>query len=74
MNHSTTANTTVTDPVCGMVITPAKAVGSSTYEGKTYHFCSRGCELKFDAAPAPFVNPTAPSPEGASCCSGHSCH
>ena len=58
MNHSTTANATVIDPVCGMTINPAKAVGSSTYEGKTYHFCSRGCESKFDAAPAQYAIPT----------------
>ena len=30
MNHTMTANTTVTDPVCGMTIDPAKAVGSSS--------------------------------------------
>jgi YHS domain-containing protein len=44
-------NATVTDPVCGMTIDPAKAVGSSMYDGTTYHFCSRGCETKFDVAP-----------------------
>lgn len=74
MNHSNTAIATVIDPVCGMNIDPAKAVGSSTYERKTYHFCSRGCESKFDAAPAQYVATTASSPESASCCSGHSCH
>ena len=74
MNHSTTVNATVIDPVCGMNIDPAQAVGSTTYEGRTYHFCSRGCESKFDVAPAEYVAPTASSPESASCCSGHSCH
>jgi Cu+-exporting ATPase len=74
MDHSTTGKTTVIDPVCGMNIDPAKAVGSSPQEGKMYHFCSRGCESKFDAAPAQYANPTASSPESASCCSGHSCH
>ena len=66
MNHSTTVNVTVIDPVCGMNIDPAKAVGSSTYEGESYHFCSHGCESKFDAAPAQYANPTASSPKSAS--------
>lgn len=81
MNHSTTASATVTDPVCGMTIDPATAVGSSTHAGQTYHFCSRGCEAKFDDAPAQYAGHTATPSEGASCCgvrpsaepSGHSC-
>ena len=75
MNHSTTANATVTDPVCGMTIDPARAVGSSMYNGETYHFCSRGCEARFDAAPAQYANAAAATAEVASCCSptGHSC-
>jgi Cu+-exporting ATPase len=80
MNHSTTSSVTVTDPVCGMTIDPTKAVGSSTYNDRTYHFCSRGCETKFDSAPAEYAD-TAPAPAAASCCSsktpaqprGHSC-
>lgn len=72
MNH-TTANATVTDPVCGMTIDPAKAVGSSTHNGETHHFCSRSCETKFDSAPDQYAGAAAPV-EPASCCStGHSC-
>jgi P-type Cu+ transporter len=72
MNHSTTG--TVTDPVCGMTIDPSKAVGSSSHQGETYHFCSRGCETKFDAAPAQYAGKEAASSAGESCCStGHSC-
>jgi Cu+-exporting ATPase len=52
---------TVTDPVCGMTIDPAKAVGSSSYNGETYHFCSRGCETKFDVAPAEYAGAAAES-------------
>ena len=59
MNSTMTANTTVTDPVCGMTIDPAKAVGSSSYYGETYHFCSRGCETTFGAAPAQYVGAAA---------------
>ena len=71
MNHSTT----VTDPVCGMTIDPARAVGSSTYNGETYHFCSRGCETKFDVAPETYVATPTARAEMAACCStaGHSC-
>ena len=47
---------TVTDPVCGMNIDPDKAVGSSKHEGKTYYFCSRGCEAKFDADPGKYTS------------------
>ena len=69
MNHSTTATATVTDPVCGMPIDPAKAVGSSSYNGQTYHFCSRGCETKFDAAPTQYAGTILAAAESASCCS-----
>jgi Cu+-exporting ATPase len=70
MNQSTT----VTDPVCGMTIDPAKAVGSSSYNGETFHFCSRGCETKFDAAPALYAGAVdAPAAAGSCCSTGHSC-
>ena len=72
--NTTTATATVTDPVCGMTIDPSKAVGSSSYNGETYHVCSRCCETKFDVAPAKYTAPTAVAAEGASCCStGHYC-
>ena len=43
------------DVVCGMQIDPAKAAGTSEYQGKTYYFCSKSCKTKFDANPAPFA-------------------
>ena len=43
------------DVVCGMQVHPAKAAGSSQYNGKTYYFCSKGCKGKFDADPGQFV-------------------
>ena len=43
------------DVVCGMQVDPAKAAGSSQYNGKTYYFCSKGCKGKFDANPGQFV-------------------
>jgi Cu+-exporting ATPase len=58
----------VTDPVCGMTIDPATAVGSSTHNGGTYYFCSRGCETKFDDAPEQFASDARAS--GACCANG----
>jgi YHS domain-containing protein len=43
------------DVVCGMQIDPAKAAGTSEYQGKTYYFCSNSCKTKFDANPAQFA-------------------
>ena len=74
MNDTTTATAPVTDPVCGMTIDPAKAVGSSTYNDETYHFCSRRCETMFDVAPAEYAKATAAPAGSTSCCStAHSC-
>jgi Cu+-exporting ATPase len=50
---------TVLDPVCGMTISPADAVGTAEYEGHTYHFCSDSCLEQFRANPAQFLGPTA---------------
>src|SRR5262245_43398344 len=46
---------TVIDPVCGMKVRPERAAGSHTFEGKTYHFCSRHCLEKFKADPKQFL-------------------
>ncbi len=43
------------DPVCGMMVDPAKAAGSSVYNGKTYYFCAIACKQKFDREPQKFV-------------------
>jgi P-type Cu+ transporter len=43
------------DVVCGMQVDPAKAAGSSVYNGKTYYFCAKVCKAKFDANPAQYV-------------------
>ncbi len=42
---------TVRDPVCGMDIDPATAVGSQEYAGQTYYFCSQGCLERFREDP-----------------------
>lgn len=43
------------DPVCGMVIDPSKAAGSSVHQGTSYFFCSAGCKSKFDSAPDQYL-------------------
>lgn len=45
----------VKDPVCGMMIDEEKAAGNSTYQGMTYHFCSIGCQQKFEANQASYT-------------------
>ena len=50
--NTLSSNRLTRDPVCGMEIAPADAVGSSTYEGTEYFFCSEGCRRTFDADPA----------------------
>jgi Cu+-exporting ATPase len=43
------------DPICGMMVDPAKAAGHSAYGGKTYHFCSTGCKSRFEKDPARYA-------------------
>jgi Cu+-exporting ATPase len=33
----------ITDPVCGMKVSPETAAGKYDYKGETYYFCSTGC-------------------------------
>ncbi|MDA1089576.1 MAG: YHS domain-containing protein [Proteobacteria bacterium] len=42
------------DPVCGEVVSPAKAK-SSVYAGQVYYFCSRECREAFEALPENYV-------------------
>ena len=45
------------DVVCGMRVDPAKAAGSTEYEGKTYYFCSKSCLQRFEADPTKYLDP-----------------
>lgn len=45
-----------TDPVCGMAVERERAV-SAEWEGRTYHFCSRGCRNEFLEDPERFREP-----------------
>jgi Cu+-exporting ATPase len=54
----------VKDPVCGMMVDPHLTTHRAQYEGKPYYFCSSGCQSKFMAEPARYVEPsTAPKAE-----------
>lgn len=43
------------DPVCEMEVEEAKAAGTSTYQGRTYYFCSTHCKKTFDQAPEKYA-------------------
>jgi len=45
----------VKDPVCGMTIEDKDAAATSTYEGKTYSFCSLACKEKFEGGPVAYA-------------------
>ncbi|MFG1431603.1 heavy metal translocating P-type ATPase [Xanthobacter sp. V2C-8] len=53
------ASAKVKDPVCGMDVDPSPEAGkpSSTYGGKSFHFCCNGCKTKFDASPEQYLAP-----------------
>ena len=43
-----------TDPVCGMKV-DEKTSEKTTYQGKTYYFCSAECKQDFNENPANYV-------------------
>jgi Cu+-exporting ATPase len=45
----------ITDPVCKMTIEEEDAVATSSYRGKTYHFCSFPCKKSFDRNPESYL-------------------
>ena len=59
---ATPAGNPVLDPVCGMTVDPATAAGSTTYEGRTYYFCSPRCLERFRADPGRYVGGPSPRP------------
>ena len=44
------------DPVCGMQIEEADAVGTFDHEGTKYYFCSADCKAEFEADPAAYAD------------------
>jgi P-type Cu+ transporter len=49
----------VVDPVCGMTIDPADAVGHADYKGQRYYFCAQSCLEQFRQHPEQFIDPGA---------------
>ncbi|MGE0652290.1 MAG: YHS domain-containing protein, partial [Alphaproteobacteria bacterium] len=43
------------DPVCGMDVDPHTAKFCAEFGGRTYYFCSAGCEAKFKADPERYL-------------------
>lgn len=38
----------VKDPVCGMMVDPARAAAKGVYSGETVYFCSGSCKASYD--------------------------
>jgi YHS domain-containing protein len=50
-----------TDPVCGMTVDRAAALTKglhTSYKGKDYFFCGKGCKLEFGDDPERFLDPS----------------
>jgi len=43
------------DPVCGMTVDVTDALHRTTFEGRTYYFCSAGCLATFEADPVRYA-------------------
>lgn len=46
----------MTDPVCGMTVTPETAAAAWEHDATTYYFCSVGCMERFREEPQHFLN------------------
>ncbi|RPJ60160.1 MAG: heavy metal translocating P-type ATPase [Acidobacteria bacterium] len=57
--------TRVTDPACGMTISPGEAVGTHEHDGTTYYFCSNQCLERFRAEPEDYLASLATTQEQA---------
>src|SRR5437667_5024467 len=58
----TTTSSLTKDPVCGMMVDPAKARASVEHNGKTYFFCCTGCAQKFEAHPEQYLKTKSAAP------------
>ena len=50
-------STMVKDPVCGMMIRPEDAAATEEHEGRTFYFCSHGCQQTFVNDPHRYGHP-----------------
>jgi Cu+-exporting ATPase len=44
------------DPVCGMMIDPSTAAGSTTFEDQEIYFCAEECRKEFEADPGRYYD------------------
>lgn len=61
INHEGRDSTSKVDPVCGMSVEPQTAATKglgSTYRGRDFYFCGRGCKLEFDEDPDRYLDPS----------------
>src|ERR1700722_6075190 len=63
--HAHDGPPTSVDPVCGMSVDPDKTAHNAEHAGHTHHFCSAGCRTRFQADPAKYLAPKAPTPPAA---------
>src|SRR5262245_16937676 len=56
-NYTAPPPVTHIDPVCGMEIEAADAVGTVDYNGVTYYFCAESCLERFKQHPDEFLTP-----------------
>jgi Cu+-exporting ATPase len=45
----------VTDPVCGMEVTPEEAAATYRYQGRQFYFCNQSCLEQFTSNPQSFL-------------------
>jgi YHS domain-containing protein len=60
-------NVMAKDPVCGMTVDEKDAFATSTYNGTTYYFCSKHCQIEFEKHPEKFVKDKGTA-NGHHCC------
>jgi Cu+-exporting ATPase len=53
--ESSSSSTMATDPVCGMRVERALAVGTEEFSGRLYFFCSASCKQTFHANAAHYA-------------------
>ena len=63
-DHAAKKVSAVADPVCGMTVYPAKVEHRLELDGEAFHFCSAGCQEKFEAEPERYRH-DRPTPEAA---------
>ncbi|TGT63160.1 MULTISPECIES: heavy metal translocating P-type ATPase [unclassified Mesorhizobium] len=57
---ATTAEAVIRDPVCGMTVDPAAGKPTADHGGRTFHFCSERCRIKFVAEPESYLTASDP--------------